>query len=150
MTDIHRHDPEITGVKGLVFIGDSLLVYRRDTRTTVFPLKLDLPGGGSEAGETPFETFRRELQEEFGLKVSPDDITYGQKYHVGSTPSRGIGCLLATHLPASAAADIAFGNEGLEYMLMPLEAFVKHPEAVPIFIAPIQGYLAWLAHHPKS
>lgn len=70
MQELFRPDPDTIGSKGLVFIGDALLVYRRDGNTTNHPHELDLPGGApidenKPETETPFETFRREVKEEF-------------------------------------------------------------------------------------
>ena len=57
------------GAKGLVYIGNEILVYRRDNNTNSEPLKLDLPGGGRDGNESAFETFSREVMEEFGLEI---------------------------------------------------------------------------------
>lgn len=46
-SDLYTIDPKSHGTKGLVYIGDKLLVYRRDTNTDVYPLCINLPGSRS-------------------------------------------------------------------------------------------------------
>lgn len=144
------YDPQVTGSKGLVYIGDKILVYRRDTRTSVFPLKLDLPGGGVEAGESPFVAFQRELKEEFDLDIARNQVTYGVRFPLRHVRASIFGYLIVAHLSAETESQIVYSNEGLEYMLMPLEEFLEHPDAVPIFREPIEGYLGSLALQPKK
>jgi 8-oxo-dGTP diphosphatase len=71
---------EFLGTKGLVFIGDQVLVYRRDAKAPRYPLAIDVPGGGREGRESPAETFMREIKEEFGLGIAVDDISYSRRY----------------------------------------------------------------------
>jgi len=76
------------GARGLVFIGNKILVYRRDTRTTKFPLCIALPGGGKEGNETPFETFKRELFEEFSVTIDKDDIQFSEANQSADEPQK--------------------------------------------------------------
>lgn len=53
------------------------LVIVEELRNELYPQnygKLRCPGGKIEAGETPRDTVIRELQEEYGLQISPADI----------------------------------------------------------------------------
>jgi 8-oxo-dGTP diphosphatase len=106
MYDIHmdmifEYDPLNVGSKGVVWIGDKLLLYRRDGNTTQFPFTIDLPGGGPEGKETPFETYQREVREEFGLELTPEDIVAGRMYPSIERPGR-TSYFLAAQLPAEA------------------------------------------------
>ncbi len=132
MDDFYTYDPQSAGSKGLVFIGDEVLVYRRDEKTEKFPLHLDLPGGGPEAGETPFETFRREVMEEFGLRIVMEDIIYVRRYPSRLEPGKS-GYYPVAKLPRAAADKIVFGDEGVEYMLMTLEDYIARDDAWPVF-----------------
>jgi 8-oxo-dGTP diphosphatase len=121
-------DPESVGSKGLVFIGDKVVVYRRDDKTDVHPLEIDLPGGGAIKGETPFETFRREVKEEFGLPIKPKDIVYARRYASTLVPGQ-FGYFPVAQLPASMEDKIVYGDEGLEYMLLSLDEYIALKDA---------------------
>jgi 8-oxo-dGTP diphosphatase len=114
----------------LVFIGDDLVVYRRDNKAKLFPLHIDLPGGGPENNETPFETFQREVQEEFSVTVQKSDIIYVRKY-----PSKlevgKYAYFPVAKLSPTVEAKIKLGNEGLEYMRMPLNTFLRLDDVWP-------------------
>lgn len=130
MDAFYTFDYNTAGSKGLVLIGDNALVYRRDENTDLFPLFLDFPGGGPEGNETPFETFRREVKEEFDLDITPEDVVHVRTYP--STLFEGkIIYFPVVQLPESAAADIHFGDEGIEYLLLPLEEFIERDDAWP-------------------
>ncbi len=128
MTDIHTYDPNTGGSKGLIYIGDKLLLYRRDTKTTNHPLEIDLPGGGPEGHETPWQTFEREAAEEFGLQIMPDQVVYYDDWPSWSKPTQTY-YFIVVKLPASAASDIVFGDEGLEYLLMTPAEYLAAPDA---------------------
>ncbi len=49
--------------------GRLLLLHTRDLGNAAFGQSWELPGGGIEPGETPFEAVIRELQEEVGIRV---------------------------------------------------------------------------------
>lgn len=127
-----NYDKQVKGVKGLVFLGDKLLVYRRDQNTTQFPGYLDLPGGGSEAGETPFETFCREVKEEFNLEIRRKDIIFAEKRPKKDNLTQSIYFPVA-QLLESRSKDIVLGNEGSEYLLLSEEAFLSRKDVWPYF-----------------
>ncbi len=131
MEEFYTYDPNSNGSKGLVFIGKKILVYRRDNNTKVYPLYIDLPGGGPEPKETPFETFRREVMEEFGLVINREDIMYVRKYESILEKGKFLYFPVAK-LPSDVEPHIKFGNEGLEYMLMSLNEFVGLQDAWPV------------------
>jgi 8-oxo-dGTP diphosphatase len=130
MNDFFDFDPHLNGAKGLVMINDMLLVYRRDANAKSYPLYLDLPGGGKEKDETPFETFRREVEEEFGLSIAKENIIYAKRYP--STIVEGeYAYFPVASLPDEAESKIKFGDEGLEYTLMNSSDFMNAPDVWP-------------------
>lgn len=121
------------GAKAALFIGSELLVYRRDDRPGLpWAGMWDFPGGGREGDETPVQTLRREVDEEFGLDLPEAAIRWRRMFpapHRGDAPV----WFFVAALPASAAARVVFGDEGQEWRLMTPEAFLALPDAVPSF-----------------
>lgn len=130
---------EFTGAKLALFLGDDLLVIRRDDRPDIpWPGHLDLPGGGREAGESAADCVLRETREEVGLCVLPEQLVYARAYQ----RPHGTVVFFAAHLPAAAVADVVFGDEGQGWQMMDPGAFAAHPEAVPHFREQVTAYLA--------
>jgi len=117
------------GTKGMVFIGDKMLTYRRDNKTNKFPLLIDLPGGGREEGESPFDTFQRELFEEFGVEIKRNDICDSYQLQSADEPDKKSFFVITKPLKI-ALEDIHFGDEGVEWMLMTPEEFVSRADGI--------------------
>lgn len=127
------------GAKMAAIIGNALLVYARDDRPDLpFPGMLDLPGGGREGSETPAECVTRELAEEFGITLAVDRLHYHRAYVLGDGTT--ISHFFAAHLTADEAANVRFGDEGQDWALMPMAAFIAHEQAVP-------RLRDWLGHY---
>jgi 8-oxo-dGTP diphosphatase len=73
-TNTFINEVDFTGSKGIVFVGDRIVVTRRDGNTDRHPFKLDLLGGGREGEESPFETFKREVKEEVNLVIEKEFV----------------------------------------------------------------------------
>ena len=117
------------GVKGVIFIREKILVYRRDIRTTSFPLCVDLPGGGKENNESPLATFKRELMEEFGIKINSTDVVYAKKYISVMDPMKESYFIVTKPLDIK-EDDIVLGDEGLEFMLMDPGEYLKLSDGI--------------------
>jgi hypothetical protein len=50
--NVFNYDPLGTGAKGMIYIGPTILVSRRDEKTNDHPFDLDLVGGRAEPDET--------------------------------------------------------------------------------------------------
>ena len=131
------------GVKGIIFIKDKMLVYRRDTKTTDFPLCIDLPGGGRENNETPFETFKREVKEEFGLKLSGNDVAYAKQYMSAMDITKESYFIVTKPLKVK-EREIIFGDEGLEFFLMKPDEYLKLNDAIGRQQLKVKEYINWV------
>lgn len=133
-------DKNTAGTKGLVFIGDKLLIYRRDRNTDVFPQYLDVPGGGPLTLETPYETFRREVKEEFDLDINKANMVYVKKYQ--STKQQGkYEYFCVAKLSQECEARIMLGDEGYDYYLMSIDEYLGANDAWPVFQQRTKEYI---------
>lgn len=120
------------GAKLLLTHGDRLLTCLRDDRPDIpFPAHWDLPGGGREGQEAPVQCALRELDEEFGLHLSPQALT-GRAFPSHSAPGL-MSWLFAGQISAAQIAAIRFGNEGQGWCMMPVANYLTHPRAIPHF-----------------
>lgn len=127
-----------SGAKLALFVGDALVVILRDDKPDIpWPGHWDLPGGGSEPGETPLDCVLRETHEEIGLALSPAEVSWGTVYDRPQGPV----WFFAAHLPAARATEIVLGDEGQEWRLMSPEDYIAHPLAIPNFVKRLRDYL---------
>lgn len=127
-----------SGAKLALFLGDDLLVIRRDDKPDIpWPDHWDLPGGGREEDESPKACALRETHEEVGLTVAAKDIVWANSYQ----RPHGTVWFFAAHLPAETSAQVRFGSEGQGWCLMSPEVYCEHPMAVPHFAGQLRQYL---------
>ena len=116
------------GAKLAILVGDRVVtILRDDIPTIAWPGHWDLPGGGSEPGETPVECALRETLEELGLRMTPDMLVHAER-------SRRKGkdiWFFAAEWPDFRAELVSFGDEGQEWRLAPIAWFLDHALAVP-------------------
>ena len=129
------------GARGVVFLGDKMLVYRRDNKTTNNPGKIDFPGGGREGEESPFETFQREVKEEFGIDISKEEVDFSCTIPSIAEPSAKSYFIVAK-APSSKEGEIVFGNEGSEWLLMTPEEFISRPDGIERLQKRVEKYMA--------
>ena len=132
---------DFNGAKGLVFIGDKILVYRRDNKTNISPLCIDLPGGGREGDESPFDSFRREVREEFGIDIERDEVEFSCTIPSVIEPNKKSYFIVAKTIRIK-PEDIVFGNEGIEWMLITPEEFIMRPDGIERQQKRVEKYLA--------
>jgi 8-oxo-dGTP diphosphatase len=126
------------GAKLALYLGDALAVILRDERAAIpFPGHWDLPGGGREGDEAPLTCALRECREELGLLVPEDAVVWGRRF---VEDGQGKWFFVA-ELPADAAGQVVFGNEGQRWQLMAEDVFLAHPKAVPEFQDRLRCYL---------
>lgn len=130
---------DFSGAKLAVFLGRNLLVILRDDKPEIpYPGHWDLPGGGREGGESPVACALRETREEVGLVLQPENLVWSRAYR----QPHGLVWFYAAPLPAAAAGDIRFGDEGQGWALMAPQDYCAHPLAVPPFASRLREYLA--------
>ncbi len=125
-------DPKgaFVGAKLALYLGDRLaVILRDDLPDLIFADHWDLPGGGREGGEGPLVCALRECREELGLFVPPEAVVWGQAF---AEPA-GTKWFFVARMPAAAAEDVVFGDEGQRWALMSEDVYVAHPKAVPAF-----------------
>ena len=105
-----------------------------------FPDHLDLPGGKRDGTESPFETFQRELDEEFGLNVTAEDILYARVYPASLEPQK-IAYFVVARLYGVTELDIKFGDEGVFVDPMRLSEFLRDGRTIPAQTVRINDYL---------
>lgn len=120
---------DFNGAKGLVFLKDKILTYRRDYKTDNKPCLIDLPGGGREGDESPFDTFKREIKEEFGIEIKKDNIEFSCTVNSIIEPDKKSYFIITKPLKFK-PTDIVFGNEGIEWFLMTPEEFVSRSDGI--------------------
>lgn len=108
---------------------DVLTLLRDDIPTIPYPNEWDLPGGGREGDETPFQTAARELHEELFVQISEDRVIYHVEENGHSTPNTIVHFFVA-RWDDLADADIHLGDEGQDWQWMPAREFATRADAV--------------------
>ena len=130
------------GAKGpIIFGANRLLVYERDRNTDYQVGCLDFPGGGSEVGETVFQTYSREVNEEFGLRITKSQVVFIKKY----SSIRFLGktvYFLVVNLPESEIENIVFGPEGKSYQVMSINEYLSSPKGIDYLKDRLQQYIS--------
>lgn len=139
-------DETFGGAKVCLFLGDKLAVILRDDLADLpYANHWDLPGGGREGNETPFECARRECLEELGLDIAPASVLWKRAYRAAETTN----WLFVVGAPAEASQDVVFGDEGQRWTVMDPQVFLAHPMAVPRFQDRLRDYLEECGKLPK-
>ena len=132
---------EFTGCKiALICEGQILTILRDDKETIPYPNMWDLPGGGREGNETPFECVAREVYEELNIQLSKADVIWFRLY-----PSMLDGnkksVFLVGRLTQEQFESIIFGDEGQGYKLVSFEEFLTSDRVVPQLKERVRDYM---------
>lgn len=132
------------GAKVAILVGDHVVSLLRDDIATIsWPGFWDLPGGGREGAETPFQTVARETREETGLKLTRDRIVWRRRYRVGARSA----WFFVAMWPCLRQDDLRLGDEGQALTLRPIADFLADPKTVPKHCDRLQDYFAL---HPEG
>ena len=132
---------DFQGCKIALFCGDKLLTILRDDKASIpWPNMWELPGGGREGDESPFECARREVYEELGIYLTEDCLLWSKIYPSVIFEGKQ-SVFMVGQLRQEQFDNITFGDEGQAYKLMPIEEFLKSKQAVPQLQERLKDYL---------
>ena len=132
---------DYTGCKiALICDGQILTILRDDKPTIPWPNLWELPGGGREGDESPFECVAREVYEELGIHLTKDCLLWSKVYPSMLYEGRQ-SVFMVGQLSQEQFDSITFGDEGQGYKLMPIEEFLKSKQAVPQLQGRLRDYL---------
>ena len=132
---------DFQGCKIALFCGDKLLTILRDDKENIhWPNMWELPGGGREGSESPFECAAREVYEELGIHLDEDCLLWSKIYPSVIFKDKQ-SVFMVGQLRQEQFDNITFGNEGQAYKLMPIEEFLKSKQAEPQLQGGLRDYL---------
>jgi len=132
---------DFQGCKIALFCGDRILTILRDDKTTIpWPNMWELPGGGREGDESPFECAAREVYEELSIQLSKEDIVWSWIYPSMLDENKN-SVFLVGKLTQEQFDSIVFGDEGQAYKLMSIEEFLTSSQVVPQLQGRLRDYL---------
>ena len=132
---------DFQGCKIALICGDKVLTILRDDKDDIpCPNMWELPGGGREGNESPFECAAREVYEELGIHLTEDCMLWSKVY-----PSMLFADKQSVFLVGKLAQEqfdsIVFGDEGQGYQLMTTEEFLNSSQVVPQLQERLKDYL---------
>ncbi|WP_455166025.1 NUDIX hydrolase [Streptococcus sp.] len=132
---------DFTGCKiALICDGRMLTILRDDKPTIPWPNLWELPGGGREGDETPFECAAREVYEELKIQLSKEDIVWSRIYPSMLDENKN-SVFLVGKLTQEQFDGIVFGDEGQGFKLMTIEEFLALDQVVPQLQERVRDYV---------
>ena len=132
---------DFTGCKiALICDGRILTILRDDKPTIPWPNLWELPGGGREGDESPFECVAREVYEELSIQLLKDDIVWSWIYPSMLDENKN-SVFLVGQLTKEQFDSIVFGDEGQGYKLVRLEEFLASDRVVPQLQERVRDYV---------
>ena len=139
--DLLHKQLEFSGCKIALLCDDRLLTILRDDKASIpYPNMWELPGGGREGEETPFECVQREVFEELGLKLEEAAILWAKEYPGMLDPDKTSIFMVGT-ITQEDFASIAFGDEGQAYQMMDVSQFLSDKKVIPQLQDRLRDYL---------
>ena len=139
--DLLHKQMEFSGCKIALLRDDKLLTILRDDKVSIpYPNMWELPGGGREGEETPFECVQREVFEELGLKLEEADILWVKDYQGMLDPGTTSIFMVGT-ISQEECASIVFGYEGQAYQMMNVSQFLSDEKVIPQLQSRLRDYL---------
>ena len=131
---------DFTGSKIALICGDKVLTILRDDKDDIHcPNMWELPGGGREGDESPFECVEREVYEELGIHLNEDCLLWSKVYPSMLFVDKQ-SVFLVGRLTQAQFDSIVFGDEGQGYQLMNVEEFLSSSQVVPQLQGRLKDY----------
>ena len=131
---------EFSGCKIALLYDDKLLTILRDDISTIpWPNMWELPGGGREGDESPFECVAREVFEELGIHLTKACLLWDKIYPSMLFEDKQ-SVFLVGQLTQNQFDNITFGDEGQGYKLMSIDEFLGSDKVVPQLQARVRDY----------
>ena len=132
---------DFTGCKIALICERQILTILRDDKDNIpWPNMWELPGGGREGDESPFECVAREVYEELNIQLSKDDVIWSGIYPSMLDENKK-SVFLVGKLTQEQFESIIFGDEGQGYKLVRLEEFLTSDRVVPQLQERVRDYL---------
>ena len=132
---------DFQGCKIALICGDKILTILRDDKPTIpWSNMWELPGGGREGDESPFECAAREVFEELGIHLTEDCLLWSKVYPSMLYEGRQ-SVFMVGQLSQEQFGNIIFGDEGQAYKLMNIEEFLTSSQVVPQLQGRLRDYL---------
>lgn len=132
---------DFTGCKIALFCEDRILTILRDDKSNIpYPNTWELPGGGREGEESPFECVAREVYEELGIHLTEDCLLWSKVYPSMLFEGKE-SVFLVGKLRQEQFEKIVFGDEGQGYKLTSIEEFLSSDKVVPQLQDRVRDYL---------
>ena len=139
--DLLHKQLEFSGCKIALLCDDKLLTILRDDKASIpYPNMWELPGGGREGEETPFECVQREVFEELSLKLEEAAIVWAKEYKGMLDPDKTSIFMVGT-ITQEEFASIVFGDEGQAYQMMDVSQFLADEKVIPQLKDRLRDYL---------
>ena len=139
--DLLHKQMEFSGCKIALLCDDKLLTILRDDISTIpWPNMWELPGGGREDEETPFECVQREDFEELGLKLEEAAILWVKDYPGMLDPDKTSIFMVGT-ITQEDFASIVFGDEGQACQMVDVSQFLSDKKVIPQLQDRLSDYL---------
>ena len=100
----------------------------------------ELPGGGREGDESPFECAAREVFEELGIRLTKDCLLWRKVYPSMLFEGKE-SVFLVGKLAQEQFDKIVFGDEGQSYKLMSIDEFLDSEKVVPQLQDRVRDYM---------
>ena len=132
---------DFQGCKIALICGDKVLTILRDDKDDIpCPNMWELPGGGREGNESPFECATREVYEELGIHLDEDCLFWSKIYPSVIFKDKQ-SVFMVGQLSQDQFDSITFGDEGQAYKLMNIEEFLTSSQVVPQLQGRLRDYL---------